>query len=224
MSVPAGAHVPSIKKPGAPTAVTAVPLDEGAEVSWSAPTSDGGSPITSYVATASDGGQTCTTTNTTSCTLSGLVNGHRYTVRLRAVNAKGDGRSARIQVTPTSSPTVSFGETDDYPYTGGPVSVELSQPSATSVQVDFTTSAGPSVTLYMAEWVGDAADFSPSSGTVTFPPGQTAATIPITVIDGTATGCSILIPTCLPSLTITLSSPTNATLGSTPLTNLFYTG
>jgi Fibronectin type III domain len=224
MSVPAGAHVPRIKKPGAPTAVTAVPLDGGAAVSWAAPASDGGSPITSYVATASGGGQTCTTADTTSCTLTGLANGHRYTVRVRAINAKGDGPSARIKVTPTSTPTVSFGETDDYPYTGGPVGVELSWPSATSVQVDFTTSAGPNVTLYMAEWVGDSADFSPSSGTVTFPPGQTAATIPITVIDGTATGCSILIPTCLPSLTITLSSPTNATLGSIPVTNLFYSG
>lgn len=222
-SVPAGAHAPRIKKPGVPTAVTAVPLGGGAEVSWVAPTSDGGSPITSYVATASHGGQTCSTTDTTSCTVSGLTNGYRYTLRVRAVNAKGDGPGARVQVTP-SSPTVSFGETDDYPYTGGPVGVELSQPSTTSVQVDFTNSGGPSITLYMVEWVGDAADFSPNYGIVTFAPGQTTASIPITVIGGSATGCSFLIPDCLPSLTITLSSPTGATLGSMPVTNLFYDG
>ena len=99
MSVAAGAHVPRIKKPGAPTAVTAVPLDGGAAVSWAAPASDGGSPIVSYVATASNGGQTCTATETTSCTLTGLANGRRYTVRVRAINAKGDGPSARIKVT-----------------------------------------------------------------------------------------------------------------------------
>lgn len=116
-SAPAGAHAPRTKKPGAPTAVTAVPLGEGAEVSWTAPTSDGGSPITSYVATASHGGQTCSTTDTTTCTVNGLTNGHLYTVRVRAVNAKGDGPVARVQVTP-SPPTVSFGETDDYPYGG----------------------------------------------------------------------------------------------------------
>jgi hypothetical protein len=104
------------------------------------------------------------------------------------------------------------------------VGVELSQPSTTSVQVDFTNSGGPNVTLYKVEWTGDAADFSPNSGIVTFAPGLIAAAIPITVIGGSATGCSILIPDCLPSLTLTLSSPTGATLGSTPVTNLFYDG
>ena len=74
----------------------------------------------------------------------------------------------------------------------------------------------------MVEWIGDAADFSPNSGIVTFAPGQTNAKIPITVIGGSATGCTFPIPDCLPSLTITLSSPTNATLGPTPVTNLFY--
>jgi Fibronectin type III domain len=222
-SVPASAHAPRIKKPGAPTAVTAVPLGGGAEVSWAAPTSDGGSPVTSYVATASHGGQTCNSTVATTCTVSGLTNGRLYTVRVRAVNAKGNGAVARVQVTP-SPPSMSFGETDDYPYTGGPVGVELSQPSTTGVQVDFTNSGGPSVTLYMVEWVGDAADFSPNSGIVTFAPGQTTATIPITVVGGSATGCTFAIPTCLPSLTITLSNPTGATLGSMSVTNLFYDG
>jgi Fibronectin type III domain len=120
-SVPAGAQAPRIKKPGAPTAVTAVPLGGGAELSWPAPTSDGGSPITSYLTTASHGGQTCSTTDTTTCTVSGLTNRHLCTVRVRAVNAKGvkgEGPIARVQVTP-SPPTVSFGETDDYPYAGG---------------------------------------------------------------------------------------------------------
>ena len=221
--IPAGAHVLRVKKPGAPTAVTAVALGGGTAVAWAPPTSDGGSPIISYVAAASHGGQTCSTTDTTTCTVSGLTNGHRYTIRVRAVNAKGEGPIARVLVTP-APPTVSFGETDNYPYTGGPVGVALSQPSTTSVQVGFTTSGGPSVTLYMAEWVGDASDFSPSSGVVTFPSGQNTATIPITVIGGSATGCTFPIPTCLPSLSITLSSPTGATLGSTPVTNLFYDG
>jgi hypothetical protein len=76
----------------------------------------------------------------------------------------------------------------------------------------------------MVEWVGDAADFSPSSGVVTFAPGQTTASIPITVIGGTATGCTFPISDCLPSLTITLSGPTDAALGSMPVTNLFYDG
>ena len=42
-SVPAGAHDPRVKKPGAPTAVTATAMSEGAAVSWTAPVFAGGS-------------------------------------------------------------------------------------------------------------------------------------------------------------------------------------
>jgi hypothetical protein len=74
-SVPASAtRAPRIKKPGAPTAVTAVAGNGNAWVSWTAPASDGGSPITGYTVTASHGGQSCTTTDTTTCTVTGLTN------------------------------------------------------------------------------------------------------------------------------------------------------
>jgi hypothetical protein len=75
-SVPAGADAPRITKPGAPTAVTATAISGGAAVSWTAPVSDGGSPITGYTVTASHGGQTCTTIGATMCTVTGLVTIH----------------------------------------------------------------------------------------------------------------------------------------------------
>ena len=101
--------------PGAPTSVTAVPGDGSATVSWVAPVSDGGEPITSYTATATDetasgnGGQHCTVT-ATSCTLTGLHNGDLYTFSVTASNQVGTGpaSAASVAVTP-SGPTSSGG-------------------------------------------------------------------------------------------------------------------
>ena len=63
--------------PSAPTAATATAGDQQVSVSWTAPSSDGGSPITGYTVTASpaSSGGTCSTTPpATSCTISGLTN------------------------------------------------------------------------------------------------------------------------------------------------------
>ena len=222
ISVPASASAPRTHKPGAPTTVTAVALSEGATVSWAAPASDGGAPITGYTVIASHGGTTCTTTGATTCSLTGLTNGRQYTVHVRASNAQGTGpTSSRVQVTPL--PTVSL--VNGFPYTGGPESVALSEPSRSTISVDFTTSDGPDWQLYWAQWIGDAAAFSPTSGTVTFAPGQTTATISFTVNTPNVTGCSPFYPptSCFPSVTVTLVNPTNALLDPTPFTYLSFT-
>jgi hypothetical protein len=105
------------------------------------------------------------------------------------------------------------------------VSVTLSQPTHSTVLVDFATSNGPDWALYWAQWIGDAAAFSPNSGTVTFVPGQTTATISFTVNLPNVTGCSPFFPptACFPSLTVTLVNPTNAVLGPNPFTTLSFT-
>jgi alpha-tubulin suppressor-like RCC1 family protein len=73
--------------PKAPTAVVASPRNGEVEVSWT-PADDGGSPVLEYVATATPGGASCSTT-TRSCVVPGLTNGTAYTLTVTARNAIG---------------------------------------------------------------------------------------------------------------------------------------
>ena len=120
-----------------------------------------------------------------------------------------EAHSVRASISPVNNPvTVSFAGSTVFTYPSESVGVTLSQSSTNTVQVDFTSAAGPAAQLYWGAWVGAASSFSPSSGTVTFAPGQTTVTIPLTVNPTTVTGCDTTTP-CYPSVTITLTKPTN---------------
>jgi sugar lactone lactonase YvrE len=83
--------------PGPPTTVTATAGNAQANVTWSAPTSDGGARITSFsVQYSTDGGASWTTASmctglATSCTVTGLTNGSSYLFRVLATNVIGTG-------------------------------------------------------------------------------------------------------------------------------------
>jgi hypothetical protein len=99
--------------PGAPSIVTVTPGNATATVTWTAPSSDGGSPVTAYTVVAADsttplnGGETCTwTAGPLTCTLTGLTNGDNYTFTVTATNAVGTGAasSPSTTVTPATVP------------------------------------------------------------------------------------------------------------------------
>jgi hypothetical protein len=98
----------ALTAPSPPTGVTATPADREAQVSWTTPSDNGGSPITGYTITpyANDVAQTPLQAgpNATAATVTGLTNGTAYVFTVTATNAIGATTSA-------STPPATPGET-----------------------------------------------------------------------------------------------------------------
>ena len=89
--------------PGGPTITGATAGQAQATVTWTAPASDGGLPVTGYTVTSNPGNKTATVAGTaTSATVGGLTNGTAYTFTVHATNAVGSGTesSPSAAVTP----------------------------------------------------------------------------------------------------------------------------
>jgi fibronectin type 3 domain-containing protein len=92
--------------PGAPVLTGATPGSGQVALAWTAPASNGGGPITGYVATASPGGATCSSAGL-ACTVTGLTNGTSYSFTVVASNAVGPGPASNsLAATPVAAPTV----------------------------------------------------------------------------------------------------------------------
>ena len=107
--------------------------EKSANVSWQAPTSDGGSAILDYTVTAYNAstnvatGNVCTTTNgtTRTCTVTGLTNGVAYYFKMTARNTFGssDQSLATKSVTPldVTSPSLTLASSSSSQSTNNPV-------------------------------------------------------------------------------------------------------
>ncbi|WDZ80284.1 putative Ig domain-containing protein (plasmid) [Ensifer adhaerens] len=94
--------------PSAPTIGTATAGDTKADVSFIAPASSGGVPVT-YTATANPGGATGTGASSP-VTVAGLTNGVAYTFSVTATNAAGTGNAsaASNSITPAAAQFITF--------------------------------------------------------------------------------------------------------------------
>jgi len=102
----------ALTPPGAPTIGTATASTGQVSVSFTAPASDGGSPITGYIVacTPVGGGAAVTATGTGSpIIVTGLLNGTTYTCTVSAINAVGTGAASGLSnaVTPVAVTAVS---------------------------------------------------------------------------------------------------------------------
>jgi hypothetical protein len=164
--------VTPVGSPGAPTGVTATAGDGAAQVSWTAPVSDGGSAISSYTVTPFIGATAQTSVTVSgnppaiSTTVNGLTNGTAYTFKVTASNALGSGTTstASNSVTPVGSP-------------GAPTGVTATA-GAGSAQVGWTapvSDGGSAITSYtVTPFIGATAQ---TSVTVTGNPPATSTTV-----------------------------------------------
>jgi uncharacterized repeat protein (TIGR02543 family) len=123
-------------EPDAPNGVSAVRGNTSATVSWSAPASNGGAVISSYLVTSS-GGQTCTTTGALTCVVTGLTNGSSYTFRVQALNSVGASlsSSASSPVVPIGPQTLAFTAPLTSAFVGSTYSISVSATSGLAVTV-----------------------------------------------------------------------------------------
>jgi hypothetical protein len=132
-------------------------------LAWTAPASDGGSPISGYTATAMPGGATCSTANL-GCTISGLANGTAYSFSVVAINAVGP-----------SLPSNSVPATPD---------AALPTTDLPGVQGDWVGNYGTDGYV-LGGWNGTSGDLSglPAGITYTLEQGSRAATWPALTTD-----------------------------------------
>jgi hypothetical protein len=128
--------------PSAPGNVTAAGATDQAQVSWSAPTSDGGGALTNYTVTPYVGSAAQTpvevSPSATSTTVKGLTNGTSYTFTVAAANNLGTG--------PASTPSSSVTPQDTIFDFATPATIDSADAKSTVLGVKFSSEAAGTIT------------------------------------------------------------------------------
>ena len=95
---------PPATVPNAPQSVTATASNGQATITWSAPTTNGGSAITGYTVTGLPGGTATVGGSTLTATITGLTNGTTYSFTVHAANSLGNSAESAFSnnVTPSA--------------------------------------------------------------------------------------------------------------------------
>jgi hypothetical protein len=128
--------------PSAPTGVSAVPATREATVSWTAPSTNGGRPVSGYTITPYIGTSAQTpvqaSASATSATVTGLQNGSAYTFTVTATNSAGNSPASAASAAVTPQDTIFDLAT--------PATVDSGETLSTEVGVKFTSSKAGSIT------------------------------------------------------------------------------
>ena len=175
--------------PGAPTAVSAASTGATtANVSFTAPASDGGATITTYTATSSPGGITGSISQAGSGTIpmTGLTSGNAYTFTVTATNSAGTSAasSASNSVTTVGAP-------------GAPTTIVATATGKRSATVTFIAplaNGGSPITSYTATSTpgGLTQTMTQAAGTFTFDNLQPSTTYTFAVTATNAIGSSVV--------------------------------
>jgi len=170
--------------PSSPRSIIVSPTNAGLTASWAAPSYDGGTAITGYVATVRSTGDTCSTiASTRTCTFTGLVNGSSYIVDVVATNNAGSSEAASSSnVTPRTVPSK-------------PIQVSLT-PGAATLRVTWAaplSDGGSTITSYLATATPGSGITCTSTGTycdfLNLTPG-TNYTVTVVAVNAAGTGAA----------------------------------
>jgi titin len=236
----------ALTAPGAPTGLGATAISPTqVNLSWTAPSNNGGSAITGYKIEVKSGSGSYsnlvsnTGTTTTSYSHTGLTTGTTYTYRVSAINSIGTGAtSSEASATPTSSSTSSV--------PSAPTGLVATASSATQINLSWSApsnNGGFAITGYKIEFKTGSDSFSnlvSNTGTTTTSYSHTGLTTGTTYVyrvsainqvgtgatsaesSATPTGSSqsSSVPGAVTSLVATAASPTQVNLSwGTPSNN-----
>ena len=147
--------------PAVPAAVTAAPGNAQAAVSFTVPTSDGGSAITGYTVKSSPGNLTAAG-NTSPITMTGLTNGTSYSFTVTATNSAGTSVTSAPSnaVTPFGAPLATTIAANAITTSGGTLNGTIN-PNGASTAVRFEYGLTPN---YGATVLADQSPFAGSEG------------------------------------------------------------
>ena len=128
--------------PSVPTSVAGTPGGASGTITWAAPTSDGGLPVTDYEVRAGTGEWISKGASATSHKFDGLTAGTAINLQVRAENPAGYSPVGSANVTPLIDVALSAAATTGF--NGGTVAITATFPVAVTgiAAADFSTSAG----------------------------------------------------------------------------------